>query len=374
MNEKGELFLLSNIVLNITDRCNLRCKYCFTNPNPRVITLDKAKKIIEWGLKESNGNTITVNFFGGEPMLEFERIIKPLVMWTESEDKPVKYGLTTNGTLLTKKNIEWLASHYINILLSIDGGPETQNLNRPSISGFDSFMKVCENIPCLLENLPLTIFRSTLEPDNLDKMFENYLWANRLGFVYYSLVPNEFNSWSEENLVKMAENIRRIFWEMYKQITNEERITMPISFDEAIRVLFNPPTPQAHLIGRCGLGTASVGIGCNGEIFGCQEFNTWNTDSIFYLGNVFEQGIEENRRKALIQKFLQERPKDITGCLSHNYQINGNIGKMSEVMKVRYGTTISTVAEILNDAATKNNRKFLDFVLLRIKDMGGGNQ
>lgn len=364
--DNKKLYQLNNIVLNVTDRCNLKCKYCFTNPNPRVLTLPKAKRIIQWTLEESEGNFVVVNFFGGEPMLEFANLIKPLIEWIKYKDLPIGFGMTTNGTLLSDSKIKWLAKNGVNILLSIDGGPETQNLNRPFKSGVNSFESVVKNIPTLLTYMPNTTFRSTLEPDNISKMFENFLWANKLGFRLYAVIPNEFNQWSEENLYQMAEGIRSIYWEMYRQVSNLQFTTVPLAFDDSIRILFNKPTPQENLIGRCGLGTSSVGIGANGEIFGCQEYNTWDTDSIFYLGNVFEGGIIEKRREALIKKFLEGNPSDGSGCISHNYKLSGNFGQTTEVMKVLQGSTLSTVAEILDHAAKEDNQVFLNFILQRI--------
>ena len=67
-------------------------------------------------------NTISITFFGGEPTLLWDELIEPLVAY--SKDKypgRVKFGITTNGTLLNEKRIDFLKENNIPPLLSIDG-------------------------------------------------------------------------------------------------------------------------------------------------------------------------------------------------------------------------------------------------------------
>lgn len=70
---------IKHMVVNLTNECNLRCKYCFTEHNPKRMTLDVLKQAIQFGTTTCDVKRIT--FFGGEPMLEFETLIKPIVQW-----------------------------------------------------------------------------------------------------------------------------------------------------------------------------------------------------------------------------------------------------------------------------------------------------
>ena len=84
---------MSHILLNLTDNCNLKCKYCFTHQHPRDMTLDIAKKAVLWlwENKDPFKEQIHVTFFGGEPMLKFEEIINIPQITTISPPQAYSY-------------------------------------------------------------------------------------------------------------------------------------------------------------------------------------------------------------------------------------------------------------------------------------------
>lgn len=363
---------LTGVCLNLTNSCNMKCKYCFTHPSDDEITLSTAQAAVMW-IKSNQGHSSNthINFFGGEPMLKYDEIIKPLIEWSEKMgiDK-ITYGMTTNGSLFTPEKIDWLADHHVSILLSIDGGPQTQNENRILKDGGDSFERVSGYLPYLLHRNPYLTFRSTLDPENVGEMYTNYLWAVSLGFASYYVMPNEFTDWSKDVLKEMAIQLRRIYWEMYDRISNDAPVPIFNFFFQELFGFFGmkkvkPETPWQ----RCGLGTTSIGIGVNGNIFGCQEHNTSDTDSPFYLGNIFKNGIEEDRHERLLTMYLADLPEDYNACPSHCYGVNKDLKETTEVWKVWSGTTKSTIKEILMHAAEHDNQKFLTFIETKGKEL-----
>lgn len=363
---------LNGVCLNLTNACNMKCKYCFTHPNSEVMDFATAQAAVMW-IKANQGQATSthINFFGGEPMLHYEDLIKPLILWVEKMGiTGITFGMTTNGTLFTKERIDWLAEHGVAILLSIDGGPETQNLTRPLKDGRDSFMAIAENIPYLLEKNPGLTFRSTFNKESAPKIFENYLWAKELGFSSFYTMPNEFEDWDEKSLITMAEQVRSLYWHMYEGITNQTHVPIfNYFFKELFKMFGLDSTDPEHRYLRCGLGTSSLGIGVKGEIFGCQEHNTYDLTSPFYLGNIFKDGIERERHERLLHMYLDELPDDYSACPSHCFGKNGSLIETTEVFKVWDGTTKSTVVEILLDAASKNNTTFLQFIENRGKEL-----
>lgn len=189
------------ICLNVTDSCNLACKYCFVQQKPHFITLDLAKQVVDWlvnnlhiknnmeGIKDIEYTTL--NFFGGEPMLLYDDIIVPLVLYAEEKyPNLVHFGITTNGTLLNDERIDFFKQHNFNLLLSIDGGKITQDFNRPQRNGEGSFDLVVKNIPYLLKNFPFLTFRSTIYQPTVKYLYENYKYAEEQGFRNIFLCPN----------------------------------------------------------------------------------------------------------------------------------------------------------------------------------------
>ena len=161
---------LTNAVINLTDNCNLRCPYCFTEHNTRTMDLGTLKSSIMFILngldKFESHRAPCFNFFGGEPMLHYDDLIKPSVEWVEEtglrEKYKINFGMTTNGTLLNEERIKWLKQHEISILLSMDGDKYTQDKQRPIANGKSSFDILDKNISMLLQYFPYTTFRSAI--------------------------------------------------------------------------------------------------------------------------------------------------------------------------------------------------------------------
>lgn len=136
---KEEYGWLTNICLNVTDACNLACRYCFVEQHPHYMTLDIAKQAVHFILdnlekknkKFNKNDRASITFFGGEPTLMWDEIIVPLTNYIKENEFPINLGMTTNGTLLNKEKISFLKEHNFSILLSADGNEYTQNFNRP---------------------------------------------------------------------------------------------------------------------------------------------------------------------------------------------------------------------------------------------------
>ena len=125
---------LQGIVINVTDDCNLKCKYCFTEQNPRIMDLDTGIQALNWLIKYNEQKTeieypinLHVGLFGGEPTLRWDEFIVPLINYYEtylkvkySKKYTMSFGMTTNGQLLTEERIKWFREHNGNFLLSIE--------------------------------------------------------------------------------------------------------------------------------------------------------------------------------------------------------------------------------------------------------------
>ena len=141
------------LILQVTQNCNLRCDYCVysggyttrTHQNKRM-SLDTAKLAIDF-LKEHSGEKekLTICFYGGEPLLEFD-LIKSCVEYSESimPDKKIEYAITTNGTLLSEKYIDWMVEKNFIITVSLDGPKEVHDRSRlfadTKTGSFDTIM------------------------------------------------------------------------------------------------------------------------------------------------------------------------------------------------------------------------------------------
>ena len=162
------------IVFEVTEKCNLNCKYCTygdfydrnntrSNANFDVVA---ALKLVDYiyALCISNYattaiNIINISFYGGEPLLRFS-FIKEITDYAKSlEGNNVffQFSMTTNATLL-KKYIAFLAENKYKLLISLDGNEEN-NSYRIYHNGLNSFKDVFENICFVKENYPEYFFK-----------------------------------------------------------------------------------------------------------------------------------------------------------------------------------------------------------------------
>ena len=322
---KEEYAWLTNICLNVTDACNLACRYCFVEQHPHYMTLDVAKQAVHFILdnlekKNDKFNTnerASIAFFGGEPTLMWNEIIEPLTLYIRNNNFPIDLNITTNGTLLNKERIRFMATHKIQPLLSIDGDKDTQEYNRPCRNIQDSSFELVEkNIPTLLEFFPNVTFRATIYANTVENTFNNYIYAIKKGFKNIFLLPDSRHPWTTQQKIQLKQEIDKIYEFIEFCFENN---TLPICYDLVNRSLeyvlrhdikilaqeFTQPKPSRELV-RCGLGTGMGSIGYDGKIYGCQEQTSKSTDNIFYIGNIYN-GIDREKHISLLT--LYHRPQ-----------------------------------------------------------------
>ena len=267
--------LPTNLILGLTNNCNLACPYCFVQQNSQTMTYKIAEDAIKWAIenyqkKSFPKNIPNITFFGGEPLLQFNNIIKPLV---EKWHDQVTFSITTNGILLNEDIVDFFHLYNVSILLSFDGVEEVQNKQRPGKT-FNSFDTILKNIPYLLIRFPYTVMRATLTKNSLPYMYESVLMAAELGFKTITFCPNAFESWGPEEEKIYSNQLEKITLYIYKQL---HKNIFPIQVNPIIKVFdninkaINSELFFNNNILRCGLGTTTCAITVDGKIIPCQE-------------------------------------------------------------------------------------------------------
>ena len=157
------------VVFEVTDDCNLSCKYCgygyfyndYDNRAKAKLSFNKAKLLLDYIFSYHNTynnnsleREIAIGFYGGEPLLNMT-LIKQIVSYIDSlnlEDLKIKYGMTTNGMLLDK-NFEYLSEHNFSLLVSLDGDRRGSSY-RVTNNGKESFDKVFSNLKLIEKEAP----------------------------------------------------------------------------------------------------------------------------------------------------------------------------------------------------------------------------
>lgn len=348
-----DLPLITGGFMNVTQACNLACPYCFVCQHPKKITYEVAKDAAIYFAKNALqvGKKPSINFFGGEPMLRYEDIIKPLTIWIrETYGDAFELSLTTNGTLLTRECMEFFKENKVGMLFSIDGDKKTQDINRPYHSGKGSFDDLEKVIDLVLEYHPNMTFRATINQPTHVHLYDNYMFAVNKGYTNSFFIPNIFNDWSEQELAELETELIKIKDYYIDELRNGRQPMAFSHFERARADLIRIANlnddefrPGSELLasGRCGLGANSyASVGVTGNLYSCQEMvENPEHGNTFKIGNIYD-GIDKEKRYEIATSFNSKNvicsdkeycddcPKKRIcdgGCTINNYFKHGNL-------------------------------------------------
>lgn len=286
--------------LHVAHDCNLRCSYCFASQgdfggDKEIMSLEVGKKALDY-LVEHSGNrrNLEVDFFGGEPLMNFE-VVKQLVEYgnniAKKKNKNFRFTITTNGVLLSDDKIKYINEHMHNVVLSLDGRKEINDANRPLINGRGSYDLIVPKFQKLIKDRPIDKYyyvRGTFTRDNLDfsKDLKTY---KDLGFSLTSIEPvvgSEDNKYAirDEDIPTILEEYEKIAIDYAKMQVDKENF----KFFHFMVDLTQGPCVVKRVRG-CGAGGEYLAITPTGDIYPCHQF-VGNED--FKMGNLFDENLE----------------------------------------------------------------------------------
>ncbi|GAB6153394.1 thioether cross-link-forming SCIFF peptide maturase [Desulfosporosinus burensis] len=277
------------ICLHVAHDCNLRCKYCFAGTGAfggsrTLMNLETGKKGIDFVI-ESSGHRdhCEVDFFGGEPLLNFG-VVKDLVEYGKKAaavlHKTIKFTLTTNGVLLDDKVQSFLEQEEISVVLSLDGRPEVHDRMRPNAGGQGSYANVTQRIQQFVskrtDSSPYALgtyyyVRGTYTHFNLD--FDcDVLHMADIGIKQISVEPvvagpEDAYAFQEGDLNKIREAYDRLGEELLVRRAQDQEFNF-FHFNIA---LDQGPCLNKRLSG-CGAGHEYVAISPEGDLYPCHQF------------------------------------------------------------------------------------------------------
>ncbi len=152
---------VSELVLQVTQNCNLRCEYCAYSGSyynrthtAKRMSLDTALQGVDFLMSHSmDQKEVHVGFYGGEPLLEFD-LIRQVVAYVENEyaGKKVTFGLTTNATLMTEEIVSFFVEKDFHVMISLDGPEELHDKHRRFVNGRGSYKIMMKNLTSLRQN------------------------------------------------------------------------------------------------------------------------------------------------------------------------------------------------------------------------------
>lgn len=281
------------LCLHVAHDCNIRCKYCFASQGDfkgdRSLMSEKiGKKALDF-LIENSGNrkNLEVDFFGGEPLLNFD-VVKRLVDYGRKREKEAnkkfRFTVTTNGVLLNDEIIEYINENMENVVLSIDGRKEINDKMRYTINGDGTYDIILPKIKKMVEARKDKSYyvRGTFTKHNID-FAKDVLHLADLGFKNTSVEPVVAEPGKDYELTN--EDIPKIFEhyeDLAREIIHRENKGEGFNFFHFMIDLNQGPCVIKRLTG-CGAGSEYLAITPEGDIYPCHQF-VGNEE--FMIGNV----------------------------------------------------------------------------------------
>ena len=304
------------LCLHMAHDCDLRCRYCFAGTGAfhgerGLMPLNVAKKAIDFVISNSQARrNIEIDFFGGEPVLNFP-VVKETLEYANSEGKKhgknFRYTITTNGLAITEEQIEYVNKHMSNIVLSCDGRKATNDENRKTVTGQGTYDKIIDKFIKIAEARDQFNYyiRGTFTKDNLD-FKEDVLHLADLGFKQISVEPVALPESSPLAIKKEhLETIFRDYEDLAREIIKREVGNKDtFNFFHFMVDLENGPCALKRISG-CGAGCEYLAVTPNGDIFPCHQFAD---DPDYKLGNVLTDSYERK------DTFRERDVYTIKGC------------------------------------------------------------
>lgn len=147
-----------HLIVNPTINCNFNCWYCYETHNSSMMSEETIQQVGEFILKKVNNiQHFALSFFGGEPLLGYEKVVKPIILKTKEicnqNNVPFSISFTTNGYLLNEEMIKFFKENkVISLQITLDGGKIEHNKTRFLKNGTGSYDKIINNIKLSLQN------------------------------------------------------------------------------------------------------------------------------------------------------------------------------------------------------------------------------
>ena len=333
--------VIKALCLHVAHTCNLNCDYCFASQGKfhgerALMSFEVGKRALDFLIENSGTRTnLEVDFFGGEPLMNWE-VVKQLVEYARSVEKQhgknFRFTLTTNGVLIDDDVIDFANREMSNVVLSLDGRKEINDLKRVDYAGNGSYDIIVPKFKKMVEARGGKNYymRGTFTHANPDFTEDVFHMAD-LGFTELSMEPVVCAPSDPAALTEADMEIVKEQYEILaKDMLRRSREGNPITFYHYMLDLTGGPCIYKRISG-CGSGTEYMAVTPWGDLYPCHQFVG---DEEFRLGDIWQGVTNNNIREDFRSCNVYARPECgecwaklycSGGCAANAYHATGSI-------------------------------------------------
>ncbi len=267
-------------MIDFTTQCNMNCYYClrhFKNVG-EVITEKQLRSILEYIVdycRENSLTHITIQPWGGEPLIALDRIIF-MKQFLQDQGIFVKITVQTNGLLLTEENVRTMRLHDIGIGISIDGIETVHNIHRKNLADENTFDKVIAGIRRVQEyygnDIGTITVNSKFSLTYIEDSIEYMVKELKLSTLKFNLMHPNGDDFDCSTVISDKEipiYLKKIINSLIKLNSEGFHVNEINIRDKIINLLSRNSGDLCHTYGCTG-GYTFVSFARNGDIFPCE--------------------------------------------------------------------------------------------------------
>ena len=333
--------VIKALCLHIAHTCNLNCSYCFASQGKyhgerALMSFEVGKRALDFLIENSGTRrNLEVDFFGGEPLMNFD-VVKKLVEYARSIEKEkgknFRFTLTTNGVLVDDDVIDFANKEMSNVVLSLDGRKEVRDRYRVDYQGRGSYDTIVPKFQKFVKARGCKNYymRGTFTHANPD-FLEDIKTMLNLGFTELSMEPVVA---AEGDEAALTEEDKPVVMKQYEELAElmlkRDKEGKPFIFSHSMIELAGGPCRYKRISGR-GSGTEYMAVTPWGDLYPCHQFVG---DEKFKLGDIWH-GVENKEIKnefASCNVYARSECRDCWarlycsgGCAANAYHATGSV-------------------------------------------------
>lgn len=365
-NLGGQPKVIKALCLHVAHDCNLACSYCFAGKGEYcgerdLMSFATGKRALDFLIEHSGSrHNLEVDFFGGEPLMNFE-VVKSLTDYARSiekqHNKNFRFTLTTNGVLIDEEVIDFCNREMSNVVLSLDGRKEVNDRFRKTRNGKGSYDMIVPKFKKLVEKRGNKEYymRGTYTRFNTD-FVNDILHMADLGFTELSMEPviaaaEDPYSLREEDLPVLLDQYDRLG----KEMNRRRKEGRPLTFYHYMIDLAGGPCIVKRVLG-CGVGTEYMAVTPTGDLYPCHQFVG---EEQFCLGNVFT-GIDNEPLRDEFQACNVYAHKECDQCFARFFCSGGCVANA-------YHTT-GRLTGVYDYGCTLHKKRIENAIMLKVAE------